>query len=265
MASRSLPARTSSVSRSMTPSSALMTSIRFSASLRASAAVAADRIGAGASRRCACGLISSFPLAGALGLLQDQRAVDLVGDSDAAGLGKGFRILLGQHRPPDAGARRIAERAFALEAARHLREHRVEEHRLEIGRGRLGLGLRRRRDFCQRVGEIVIRVAVIAGDRGLRGDAAADVVAEARQHHITSISASMAPAALIACRMPIRSRGPMPSPLRPSTSCCNETPSFTTANFLPSSTTLTLLRGVTTVRPRENELGWLTCGLSEME
>src|SRR5205085_12609678 len=83
-------------------------------------------------------------------------------------------------------------------------------------------------------------------------------------HHITSISAWIAPAALIACRMPIKSRGPIPRPLRPSTSCCSETPSFTTANFLPSSETATLLRGVTTVRPRDSGLGWLTCGASEI-
>ena len=44
-------------------------------------------------------------------------------------------------------------------------------------------------------------------------------------HHITSMSAWMAPAALIACRIAIRSRGPMPSALSPSTSCCSDTPS----------------------------------------
>ncbi len=60
----------------------------------------------------------------------------------------------------------------------------------------------------------------------------------------------------------MRSRGPMPRPLRPSTSCWSETPSLTTANFLPSSVTLTPVRGVTTVRPRDSGLGWLTCGLS---
>ena len=91
-----------------------------------------------------------------------------------------------------------------------------------------------------------------------------DAADQAVLHHITSMSAWIAPAALIACRMPIKSRGPMPSPLRPSTSCCSDTPSFTTANFLPSSVTPTLVRGVTTVRPRDSGLGWLTCGLSEI-
>src|SRR5687768_6299483 len=198
--------------------------------------------------------MSGFPFgsAGAVGLLQDQGAEDVVGNTDAAGLGKGFRILIRQHRAPDAGAGRVAERTVAFDAGGHLRKHRVEEHRLEL----LGLGarlfLRLRRNLGQRVGELKVLAAV--DQRGL-----VDSV-----HHITSMSAWIAPAALIACRMPIRSRGPMPRPLRPSTSCCSETPSLTTANFLPSSVTLTPVRGVTTVRPRDSGLGWLTCGLSEI-
>src|SRR3981081_2414722 len=210
--------------------------------------------------------MSGFPLrlAGAVGLLQNQRAIDVIGNSDAAGLGEGFRILVRQHRAPHPGARRIAERAFALDAAGHLREHRIEKHRLEIGRGRLGLGLRLRRNLGQGLGELVIRPAVEHRYRSFGGHAAGVAVDQAGLHHITSMSAWMAPAALIACRMPIRSRGPMPSPLRPSTICCSDTPSFTSANFLPSSVTPTLVRGVTTVRPLENGLGWLTCGLSEI-
>src|ERR1700677_4995041 len=126
MPSRSLPARTSSVSRSMMPSSALITSIRFSASLRASAGVHASGTGVtGAGWRCGCCCMSGFPsgcsdLAGAVGLLQNQRAIDLVRDADAAGLGERFRILFGQHRTPHPGALGIAERTVALEAAGHL-------------------------------------------------------------------------------------------------------------------------------------------------
>src|SRR5437868_10450855 len=56
----------------------------------------------------------------------------------------------------------------------------------------------------------------------------------------------------------------MPSALRPSTSCCSDTPSRTTANFLPSSCTPILVRGTTRVWPRENGAGWLTCGDSEI-
>src|SRR5882672_3053411 len=211
--------------------------------------------------------MSGFPkdLAGAIGLLQNERAIDVVGDADAAGLGEGFRILLRQHRAPHSGARGVAERAFALDAAGHLRKHRVQEHRLEVLRRSLGFGLRLRRDLGEGVGELIVRPAVDHGHHGLVGYAAIAAVDEAALHHITSMSAWIAPAALIACRMLIRSRGPMPSPLRPSTSCCSDTPSFTSANFLPSSETLTLLFGVTTVRPRDSGLGWLTCGLSEIE
>src|SRR5882724_2790867 len=206
-------------------------------------------------------------LACALGLQDDQRAVDFGRNPDAAGLGEGFGILLRQHRAPHPGARRIAERPFALEAGGHLGEHRIEEHRLEIGRGRLRLGLRLRRDLLQRGREFEVGPAVDDGHReiGRIGAGGTDrVIDRIHGHHITSMSASIAPAALIACRMPIRSRGPMPSPLRPSTSCCSDTPSLTTANFLPSSVTETLERGVVTVRPRDSGLGWLTCGLSEM-
>src|SRR5438128_12181946 len=199
--------------------------------------------------------MSGFPFgsAGAVGLLQDQGAEDVVGNADAAGLGEGFRIFVRQHRAPDARAGRVAERPFAFDAGGHLRKHRVEEHRLEFLRLGARLFLRLRRNLGQCVGELQILAAV--DQRGLVDS----------DHHITSISAWIAPAALIACRMPIRSRGPMPRPLRPSTSCCSDTPSLTTASFLPSSVTPTLERGVTTVRPRANALGWLTCALSEID
>src|SRR5690606_17312853 len=145
---------------------------------------------------------------------------------------------------PDPGAGRVAERAVAFQAAGHLRKHRVEKHRLEILRGGFRLGLRLRRAAGDRLLECDVAARVRVGVRG-GGEAI---------HHITSISASMAPAALIACRMPIRSRGPMPRPLRPSTSCCNETPFFTKASFLPSSCTPIAVFGVTRVRPRDKGL-----------
>src|SRR6476646_2118905 len=202
-------------------------------------------------------------LGDAAGLLQDQRAIHFVGNSNPAGLCELPGVLLGQHGTPDTGARRIAERAFAVEAARHLREHRIDKNRFEILSGGLGLGLHLRRDFRQRGGKIMVGPAVDIGD-GRLGRRAVCGANRSGLHHITSMSAWIAPAALIACRMAIRSRGPMPSPLRPSTSCCSDTPSLTTANFLPSSVTPTLVRGVTTVRPRDSGLGWLTCGLSEI-
>ena len=111
-------------------------------------------------------------------------------------------------------------------------------------------------------------------ERGLRLRAFASPIEDERsaestrtdaRHHITSMSAWMAPAALIACRITMRSRGPMPSALRPSTICCSDTPSWTSASFLPSSCTPTWVRGTMTVRPRENGAGWLTCGDSEID
>src|SRR3984957_11489704 len=218
-----------------------------------------------AAADAASSCLVALDLAGLIGLLQNQLAKDVFGNTDAARLGEGFRILLRQHRAPHAGARRIAERAFALEAVGHLREHLVDEHRLEIGRGGLGLGLGLRRHLGQGVGQGQIRTAVVGRDRRLGRCGAMGAAGGIDLHHITSMSAWIATAALIACRMPIRSRGPMPSPLRPSTSCCNDTPSLTRANFLPSSVTPAREFGVTTVRPRDSGLGWLTCGLSEIE
>src|SRR5207237_4864954 len=139
--SRTSPARTSAVSRSIRPSNAFMTSNRSSASLRASAGVdagsSAGAVAAGAGLAWACRFISStsvsywsllrrLPLGasrpigrscdllvalatcwsrlrccdllGAAGLLQNEGAIDVIGNSDAAGLGERFRVLLGQHR-----------------------------------------------------------------------------------------------------------------------------------------------------------------------
>src|SRR6185503_10547360 len=144
-----------------------------------------------------------------------------------------------------------AERAFA-DALEHLLEHAVEEHRLEVLALFAGLcGAARR---CVALGAGERRAGV---GRKLRGESDGS-------HHITSISAWIAPAALIACRIAIMSRGPMPSALRPSTSCCSDTPSLTSASFLPSSCTPTLVRGTTVVRPRASGFGWLTCADSEM-
>src|SRR5204863_1080149 len=122
------------------------------------------------------------------------------------------------------------------------------------GGGRLCVGQRAGRARGRRDGGPDAVGDVRAGRHG------ADAEWIDRGHHITSMSAWIAPAALTACRIAIMSRGPMPSALRPSTNCCSETPSLTTASFLPSSWTPTRVRGVTTVVPRENGLGWLTCG-----
>ena len=81
-----------------------------------------------------------------------------------------------------------------LEGGEHLLRQRVEEHALEI------LGL---------------LAQLLAGGVGV------DDGRNGADHHITSISACSAPVALIAWRMAIRSRGEMPSALRPSTSSCS--------------------------------------------
>jgi hypothetical protein len=73
---------------------------------------------------------------------------------------------------------------------------------------------------------------------------------DAGAHPITSMSACSAPAALIACRMEMMSRGPTPSAFRPSTSRCRLTPSLSTAILLPlPSSTWICVRGTTSVVP----------------
>src|SRR5579862_1139610 len=76
-------------------------------------------------------------------LLRQKGVIDLVGNSDAAGLGEGFGVLLAQERAPYPDGRSAAEGSVALHAGEHLAEHGVEELRLEIDRGgmRLGLGV----------------------------------------------------------------------------------------------------------------------------
>src|SRR5712692_7284831 len=190
---------------------------------------------------------------GARLLVREQRLVDMGRDADAAGLHKTLGVLLGQERAPDADAGAVAERSFASEAGVHVLEHRVEERGLELLALRPRLGLP--------------RAFAIGRGTGGTGDALQhriDGERHGRGHHITSMSAWMAPAALMACRMAMRSRGPTPSALRPSTSCCSDTPSLTSASLRPSSCTPTRVRGTTTVRPREKGAGWLTCGVSEM-
>src|SRR6476661_8273893 len=187
-------------------------------------------------------------------LLRQQAAIDVVGDADPAGLGEGLGVFLREQRAPHAGRAAAAERPVAVEAGRHLLEHGIDEYRLEVLRGgaRLGVVGDGHRLLDGGGGEQVERLEAGGGE------------GEVGCHHITSMSAWMAPAALIACRIAIRSRGPMPSALSPSSSCCSDTPSLTTASFLPSSCTPMRVRGTTRVWPRENGNGWLTTGVSEI-
>src|SRR6476661_2328805 len=188
-------------------------------------------------------------------LLRQQAAIDVVGDADPAGLGEGLGVFLREQRAPHAGRAAAAERPVAVEPGRHLLEHGIDEYRLEVLRGGARLGV---------VGD-GHRLLDCGGGKQVERLEAGGGEGEVGCHHITSMSAWMAPAALIACRIAIRSRGPMPSALSPSTSCCSDTPSLTKASFLPSSCTPIRVRGTTcVVPPREKALGWLTCGVSEI-
>src|SRR5262245_48432794 len=123
------PALTSAVSFSITASKAVIASSSESASLRASAGVDTDGSGLLVCAALCRAMMACLPgSARAGGLLHDEAAIDVRGQADAAGLGEGFRIFVGQHRAPDAGARGAAERSVALHVGGHLREHRVEEH-----------------------------------------------------------------------------------------------------------------------------------------
>src|ERR1700722_15608644 len=197
-------------------------------------------------------------------LLGQKGVIDLVGNADAAGLGEGFGVLLAQERAPYTDGRPAAERPVALHAGEHLAEHGVEKLRLEIDRGGVRLGLEVGGGLGSGGGGGIDLEAAGERSSGRRrqGRGGEDGVGD--RHHITSMSAWMAPEVLIACRMAMRSRGPMPSELSPSTSCCSDTPSLTTASRLPSSETPTRVRGVTTVWPPANGCAWLTCGVSEM-
>src|SRR5690349_19015132 len=181
--------------------------------------------------------------------MSDQRAIHLIGNSNAARFGERFRVLVRKQRTPDTGCTVAAEGTVAVHAGEHVLEHRIEEHGFEILRrserlrflgflaeaGRFG----GEHAVCERVERLE------AGRRHCEGI----------RHHITSMSAWIAPAALIACRMVIRSRGPMPIALRPSTTCCRDTPSRTTNIFFPSSWTPMLVRGTTRVLPRAKGSG----------
>src|SRR6202008_72480 len=94
--------------------------------------------------------------------------------------------------------------ALLAEAGKHLLDHGLQEHGLEIlGRlARLGL---------------LAAMGVAACLEHSEDVAGAGGIERRHAHHISSISAWRAPAALIACRIEIMSRGPTPRALSPST------------------------------------------------
>src|SRR3712207_3394954 len=138
-------------------------------------------------------------------------AIDLIGDADAAAPGDAAGVFLHQHGAVDLAAHAIvAERALRAAGREQAIERLLEEHGFEILRrlARLGLGLSAR----------------LKRFRELPGGAGRELAGRAERqpcegscHHITSISACRAPEALMACRIEIMSRGPMPSAFSPST------------------------------------------------
>src|SRR5690606_28812658 len=137
-----------------------------------------------------------------------------------------------------------AERAVGRDALEHRLQHLGQEGGLE---GRGGLAHPRGGD---------------GGGRGRleqgRGDG------QIAHAHITSISACSAPAALMACRMLIMSRGLTPRAFRPLTRSDSEAPPPTMRICRPrSSSTETSDWGTTAVSPpRLKGSGWLTSGVS---
>src|SRR5579863_6706457 len=141
-------------------------------------------------------------------------ARDFRADTGRAALRGDLAVLLDHHRAIDALARAAAEQRVGVEPLKHAFEGLRKEIGLEICAGLLGRG-----DI------------EIAADRrcALLGQRRGGEYGIGAAHHITSISACSAPAALIAWRIEIRSRGPTPRALRLLTSSCRLTPPLTTA------------------------------------
>src|SRR5579872_490696 len=118
-------------------------------------------------------------------------------DADAAGLGECLGVLVGEERAPHLQCAAASEWTVTVETGRHLLEHGVEEHRFEFPGDAFRLALDGERGLSLRgagIAELRKRSAELGGC--------------CIRHHITSMSAWMAPAALIACRITMRSRGP---------------------------------------------------------
>src|SRR6185312_2725148 len=182
-------------------------------------------------------------------LMLQQRFGDGVGQSESALVDDLLAVFVEHQRAEHRFALAAAEWAVGRDAFEHAAEHLRNHHGFEL----LGRFLRSR---C--VGGGVRREDI--GRLG-HGHGAGD--GRVGTHPITWISACNAPAALIACRMEMMSRGPTPSAFNPSTSFCKLTPPLeSTAMRLPLlSSTEMVVRGTTLVSPPlENGSGWLTSG-----
>src|SRR4051794_29287775 len=150
---------------------------------------------------------------------------DLVADAETAAFDDAAGIFLHEHRTVDRAARPvIAQGAVVADGLEHAVEGLLEEHGFEIVGGLARLGAFRVERILDGLG-----CALRHSHRGRDRERC-----QRSHHHITSISACRAPDALIACRIAIRSRGPIPSALRPSTSSRRVTPSRTSASLLAS-------------------------------
>src|SRR4051812_15209918 len=168
----------------------------------------------------------------ALLLHGDDVSGDRIGDADAAAAGDGLGVFVDLERAEHAFAAAAAERAVARHGIEDRLQHLGDEHLLELG-ARLAR-------LLDAAGHARRTAKIHALDRG-------SLEAE-RAHHSTSISAWRAPAALMACRMAIMSRGPMPSALRPFTSSCKVTLAGSTASRrCEFSSTSISVRGTTVV------------------
>src|SRR5690242_8415448 len=176
-------------------------------------------------------------------------ARDRVGNADAAAARNGLGVFVDLEGAEHAFGRPAAERAVAGHGVENGLQHLGDEHLLELGA-----------DLAR-----LLDAATHAARRGTKVDAVDGRSREAEGvHHSTSISAWRAPAALIAWRIAIMSRGPMPSALRPLTSSCSVTLAGSTARRRCAfSSTSMSVRGTTVVTPvEENGLGCETCGVS---
>src|SRR5215217_808200 len=175
-------------------------------------------------------------------------ALDGVGEADAARLGGLFGQGVGQERAPHVLGVTAAERAVGLKALEHRLQHHRQERALELFRG-LGDAV-----FASGHG----RGAVGTGRRTLQHHQVGGG-RDGKAHHITSISAWRAPAALMACRMEIMSRGVTPRALSPLTRLASDAPFFKVISWRPrSSSTVTCDWLTTVVSPRLKGAGWLT-------
>src|SRR6185437_15048718 len=184
-------------------------------------------------------------------LVLEQRFGDGVGKAEAALVDDLLAVFVEHQRAEHRFALAAAERAVGRDAFEHAAEHLRNHHGFEL--------------LCRLFRSRRVRGGVRRDDVGRLGHRHRAGDGEVGTHPITWISACSAPAALIACRIEMMSRGPTPSAFRPSTSFCKLTPPLeSTAMRLPLlSSTEMVVRGTTLVSPPlENGSGWLTSGAS---